>query len=396
MTISKHSIVTPLLLLVCLLASTNIIQGSHIPPGGICTFHDECTGHENGYYYCDCPNGYNVTGITCLADEKGTCVPTVGAGAPCAVNATCGYGTTFCDMNATDPTNATLGTCAARDWWCFSGRSTVQVQDARGSVTMEELRVGDFVRVAGGSFSRVYSFGHYQPNVVAEYLQIQTAPGAVIQKNFQPIEISSEHLLYVFNMTTKGYDLLPAGHVKIGDHLFVSEQHVLAPSRVTAINKVHRRGAYSPLTATGNILVGGGGGVLASNYVSRSWLKDRVSGQMLHMLQHGAALPYRLYCTAIGCENETYDEATGFSPWVLFWFNVEQWQLSLHPALQALFLMFLAIPATLVVIAGALLAIADSTGTTATHVLACVLGYCVWKKQQKRRIESGGNPKGGQ
>lgn len=65
------------------------------------------------------------------------------------------------------------------------------------------------------------------------------------------------------------------------------------------ILKVHRRGAYSPLTATGDIVVGG---ILASNNVSRSWLKNRVSGQVLYRLQHGAALPYLLYRAVNGCD----------------------------------------------------------------------------------------------
>merc|ERR1711933_709754 len=43
---------------------------------------------------------------------------------------------------------------------CFSGKNTVEVM-GQGMVPMDTLKIGDSVRVMGGSFAKVYSFGHY-------------------------------------------------------------------------------------------------------------------------------------------------------------------------------------------------------------------------------------------
>ena len=134
---------------------------------------------------------------------------------------------------------------------------------------------------------------------------------------------------------------------------------MLLASRVSFLSlpdRSKRVGAYAPLTSSGDLLVNG---VLVSNYVTREWLKDApgVTGSMLHYLQHGAVLPYRIYCSfkAGGCEDETYEEKTGFSPWVQFWYRLEQWQLTVGGGLQEAFLGMLAVPAMLAVIVGKLL-----------------------------------------
>jgi len=232
---------------------------------------------------------------------------------------------------------------------------------------MDQLMIGDSVRTENGSYSLVYSFGHYQPNTKTEYLQIQVAT----DKYHHPLEITSEHLLYKHIFQTKKKEVVPAGSIKVGDWVVAENGSSV---KVSSIAKVRRVGAYTPLTTTGNFVVNS---ILASNYVSRMWVKD-VPGQMLHYLQHGGILPYRVYCTVVGCHSETYHKVTGFSPWVMFWYRIEQWQLGLHPILQALFFMVGAVPATLVVVVGMLLTVPIST--TFMHLMVCLAGYYIWKK----------------
>jgi len=230
---------------------------------------------------------------------------------------------------------------------------------------MDDLRVGDKVLSADLVYSKVYSFGHFAPEQRTTYLQIKT-------KSSQ-IEISADHMIYAIS-NKKVKSPIPAGEVKAGDLLVEADG---TTSEVQSIREVQRDGAYAPLTSSGRIVVNG---FVASNYVTRDWLNGNVSGQVLHWLQHGAALPYRLFCSAVGgCEKESYDQSTGFSPWVMFWFRLEQWQLSLRGAHQTAFLVLLAVPALFFVGIGKVLA-----DWTAVHFFASVVGYCVWKKTVKK------------
>jgi hypothetical protein len=248
----------------------------------------------------------------------------------------------------------------------------VEVKDKR-VMRMDALSIGDEVLTADGTYSKVYSFGHYAPTTKTNYLQILTEN---MDKN-HPLEISHKHLIYVYDKSHKKAQVLPAENLVVGDYLVT----VHGCSQITSIGVVQRQGAYAPLTATGDIVVNG---VVASNYVSREWLPNLVSGKMLHLLQHGAALPYRIFCSLVGCENETYDETTGFSPWVSFWFSVEQWQLHLNGTLQAVFLSFLVVPAMCFVVMGKLL---SAPSSAVIELVAALIGFLVWKKQKHLTIK---------
>ena len=54
---------------------------------------------------------------------------------------------------------------------CFAGHSTVEVLN-KGSVPVKELSIGDMVKVKGGKYSEVYSFGHKPSDVKASFLAI--------------------------------------------------------------------------------------------------------------------------------------------------------------------------------------------------------------------------------
>lgn len=190
--------------------------------------------------------------------------------------------------------------------FCFSEHSMVQVKD-QGPIPLLQLKIGDAVEVADGKFSKVYSFAHFAPEASTPFLQI-------LGENMEePLEITSEHMLYV-NGTTK----IPARDINVGDYL----SSAIGLTQVISLGTVTRAGAYAPLTITGNIVVNG---VHASTYVAHQALTPFLSYDMQHFVQHSVFLPYRVYCGFIGCENESYDETTGLSRFAAAWIPMLNW-----------------------------------------------------------------------
>jgi len=79
------------------------------------------------------------------------------------------------------------------------------------------------------------------------------------------------------------------------------------------------------------------------------------------------------------CENETYEATTGFSPWVQFLYEWEQWQLhDIHWVARWIFLSILAMPALCFAIIGVVVATAN---ISFVQVAAAVIGCLIWKKR---------------
>lgn len=180
----------------------------------------------------------------------------------------------------TNPINAT----------CFSGATIVEVK-GKGHISMEELRIGDYVRAGSELFSQVHGFYHLERDAEATYLEITT------DKNEYPLDISENHMIFVDNAA------VPARDVKLGDKL--------DDSVVTAIKSVRRKGIYAPATFSGTIVVND---ILASTYTSQ--LAHAPLGEQFCI--HLALTYHRLICRAdFGlCGNETYSEF-GLSNWNL-------------------------------------------------------------------------------
>merc|ERR1711937_1070061 len=122
---------------------------------------------------------------------------------------------------------------------CFSGKNTVEVM-GQGMVPMDTLKIGDSVRVMGGSFAKVYSFGHYNNSQKSNYLQIQTTEG-------NTLEITPKHMVFIHSEgSTKS---VPAASIKIGDILATNED---TTAKVSKIGSVQRKGAYAPFTTSGD------------------------------------------------------------------------------------------------------------------------------------------------
>jgi hypothetical protein len=171
---------------------------------------------------------------------------------------------------------------------CFSAMDTVEVKGV-GSVSMDRLRIGDWVRTSvadkDAAYSRVYSFHHIDPDVEVEFLQLYTDQMQL------PIEITADHM--IFTATGKA---VRASQVQVGDVL--TDQHP-----VTKIESVKRRGLYAPVTESGDIVVNG---VVASCYVAL--LDTTLINQ--HALAHATCAIKRLACGMMPslCNEETYDE----------------------------------------------------------------------------------------
>jgi len=243
---------------------------------------------------------------------------------------------------------------------------------------MAELHIGDEVLNAGGTYSKVYSFGHFAPKMKMEYLQVRTA--SMMDKK-HALEISSEHLIYIQDKKSKTSirRLVAAGDLKVGDHLWTETG---LSSVILSIRKVQGEGAYAPLTTTGDILVNG---IMASNYVTRGWLKMQIPGDALHYLQHGATLPVRLLCSLMNCAEEIYDDTTGYSSWVSFWFRIEQWQLALSPVVRIIFLGFLAAPAVLIMLLGKFLSMPMSFKVI--HLIVAFAGFLIKRDRRAKPLK---------
>ena len=152
---------------------------------------------------------------------------------------------------------------------CFSGANMVHVQ-SKGLITLDALKIGDYVETGDGTFSRIYSFAHKDPSAEAYFIQI-FANG--LEK---PLEISDDHFLFVENKPIRARD------VRIGN--------ILDSGRVVvSINKVKRQGIYAPITEKGDLLVSG---IHASSYVA---LLD-IDPQLHVFASHSVLAARRLFC----------------------------------------------------------------------------------------------------
>jgi hypothetical protein len=180
---------------------------------------------------------------------------------------------------------------------CFSSHNWVDVMGI-GLVPMDQLRIGDFVRARDDLYSRVYSFGHIQHDVEAEYIQIYVTGLP------DPLEISALHMVFVDNKAIR------ADAVKVGDILGeYQDLHV-----VQMVKTIKRRGVYAPFTESGDIIVNG---ILASSYV-QVFSGAPSSSIDQHKAAHAFLTMRRVLCRwkFEYCMNESYTEE-GFATWVV-------------------------------------------------------------------------------
>lgn len=228
------------------------------------------------------------------------------------------------------------GAATAKRKWCFPGSATVEVRN-KGIVNMNDLKIGDFVRVGGSDksplFDRVFSFGHRDTDVKGIFLRM------LLTGNHQ-LEVSPSHLILVQSSDSEKPRMSPASTVQLGDRL------VLVSGETATVKKVEKltlRGAFAPLTYSGSL---GVDNVVASNYVtlqenSGDFLIEQVSsGVSMHWLAHLSQAPHRLICRHLSfsffCEQETYRDLDGISHWNTWFIAFADWLLRQNGVFQVL------------------------------------------------------------
>lgn len=186
----------------------------------------------------------------------------------------------------------------------------------KGTVSMKELQIGNHVLVSSSTvktnanernYEPVYSFGHWNVNDSATYLQ------------FDPIglQISSNHMVFrhrqhggnsTISFQRSKTEAVPASMVQIGDILALHDDDTdKRHSIVTSISRVTHRGMYAPLTASGRIVVNG---VVCSTYITFQQNSSVLligggsneneylysTGLSFQWLCHVFELPHRLWC----------------------------------------------------------------------------------------------------
>jgi hypothetical protein len=210
-------------------------------------------------------------------------------------------------------------TAKLRNNFCFSGETTVQVKN-KGTTMMKDLKLGDDVLSATGSYEMVYSFGHRHEAEEVEFLHF-------IPSN---LEISREHMVIV------GGHFVPASSVQIGDQLESEDGDVIT---VEAINTVVRIGVYAPFTASGTIVVSN---IKASNYIAfqdsdRLILGGWETPLTFQWIAHTSQSPQRVshILGLSGTEEYTLD---GMSTWVAGPHELAEWLLAKNCVIIALVL----------------------------------------------------------
>ncbi len=199
---------------------------------------------------------------------------------------------------------------------CFSGSDTVAVL-GRGVVDMRNLVIGDMVQVAGGKFSQIYSFGHYEHDVEASFLSID----AGLEK---PLVLTGDHMVFVDDKA------VAASMLSVGDKLSLVDGFAV----VKAIKAVTEIGVFAPFTKDGTIVVNS---VVASSYVNLKGDASLVVGGIafdLHWLAHLSQAPHRLACeiSSSFCASETYNK--GVSVWVETPLAVSVWLVEQNPVVM--------------------------------------------------------------
>jgi hypothetical protein len=131
---------------------------------------------------------------------------------------------------------------------CFPGAANVELESGMAR-RMDELRVGDKVKVAPGAFSGVFMFTHKLREASGDFVVISTESG-------HSVRLTAGHYIHANGV------LVPAGIIKVGDKLTLSSG---AGSAVVSLSWTVEAGLFNPQTLHGDIVVDG---IVASTYTT--------------------------------------------------------------------------------------------------------------------------------
>lgn len=133
---------------------------------------------------------------------------------------------------------------------CFPASATVELESG-DLKSMDELAIGDKVRVSGTLFSEVMFFSHKDPSAMAGFIRLE-----LHTEDYAPddiaLELSPGHMLYVDGA------LKPARDVREGETVqFSSTFSGMSTAIVVSVTEVEGKGLYNPHTLHGDIAVNG-------------------------------------------------------------------------------------------------------------------------------------------
>jgi len=219
---------------------------------------------------------------------------------------------------------------------CFSAVSTVVEKD-RGQMLLKDLKRGDQVLTADGSYKPFTTMLHMKSEKLANFIQIFTD-----ETKEAPLELTGDHWLFLHGEPIP----VEAKTVKIGDML-VGVHGV--KKVVTDIKEVTRKGAFAPLTGDGSIVVDG---VVASCFSSLNGKTGiQFAGYDIHAQTifekvfnpHGGTNLGHWYCEHVNsylCDTHVDDGEGGFKSVVL----VAVKEFSSCKSIFVQFLVLLAVP----------------------------------------------------
>jgi hypothetical protein len=297
---------------------------------------------------------------------------------------------------------------------CFSRYDTVQVQQKGqldvAAVTMEDLRVGDFVLVDGTNrlFEPVYSFGHYHKTGSGKFLQIYTSSDTddSSNKNGGPaLELTPNHLVFLDSHKAVRADQLRVGDLLLsyGDATTLGTASSSSSSvRVTKISTVQRQGLYMPLTPSGKLVVNQQQ-LMASSYVSIHEMAPKVAHHPLidgwlseHSLLHWWLTPYRILCMGVSPQlchlldpsnkNTKKDDPEDKNDGILLWLTVGR-RLAVFADQRGLGLqLIIGIP--LLILGGLLRGVESLVGPSMAPTVLFLLAFLALRKKRAKSTKA--------
>jgi hypothetical protein len=234
-------------------------------------------------------------------------------------------------INTPPPTGRTSGSPDTPVSFCLSSETLVTVKrgDSTKGILMKDLKVGDHVQDGADSFSQVYSFGHYNQHAKTPYLQVHIASADPSQ---QPLELSREHMAFVYDGAA-----VPASMLSAGDFLSLANgDH----AEILHINPIVRRGAYAPFTESGKLIANE---LLVSSFVAMDPNRSGVNVYGIPVLSYQwlayvTQTPHRLYCKVFGVDESPDYTENGLSVWVAVPFEAGSWIVRQHEVVQLMIL----------------------------------------------------------
>uniref|UniRef100_A0A7S1TI05 Hint domain-containing protein n=1 Tax=Compsopogon caeruleus TaxID=31354 RepID=A0A7S1TI05_9RHOD len=196
---------------------------------------------EKALMYCGSSSfeGLSVTGaVDCnLATQYRDCVLLAG-GNECSQSSPLAYEATLNIAESREREGCADSVCLSEN---------VKVELASGElISIQNLHVGDRVRVSATGYSDVYFFSHRRVDALYPFYRIYFG------EEGHAIEISGDHLMYINGQR------IAARFVKAGDFVPIfGDDGFESTSRVEKVELVQARGLYHPHTLHGDIIVSG-------------------------------------------------------------------------------------------------------------------------------------------